>query len=211
MLDAEKLHKQIIERYQMESSESCTLSCGSTIEELNVKPGEDILDLGCGRGEDTLAAARLTAPGGTATGLDLTEAMIQRAKQHAIEEKVINASFFQGDIENLPFKKENFDGVMSNCVINHANNKTAAYQEIYRVLRPGGRMIVADAVTKIPLPAEVKNDPEAWAHCFGGAITEEEYMASIFAAGFRNIEVLRRREYLKNGYDFISLTLKAVK
>lgn len=206
-----QLQEKIINRYEGESSQSCSLSCGSTLDELEVRQGEEILDLGCGRGVDTIEAARLAGTKGMAIGLDLTESMVKQAIDYATREKVRNVAFAQGNIENLPFKENSFDGVMSNCVINHAKDKSKVYREINRVLKPGGRFVVADAVTKHPLPAEVKNDPEAWAQCFGGAITEEEYLESILNAKFDKVEILNRREYLKNGYDFISLTIKAVK
>lgn len=205
------MHNKIVERYEAESMQSCSLGCGSTLEELSIMQGEVILDLGCGRGEDTIRAARLAGTGGKAVGLDLTEAMISRAKDAASAEGVGNAVFVTGDIESLPFPENTFDGVMSNCVINHAKDKTRVYREIHRVLKPGGRFVVADAVTKDPLPPEVKNDPEAWAQCFGGAVTEAEYLENIVTSGFERLELLKRREYLKNGYDFISLTIKAVK
>jgi len=206
-----QLHEKIINRYEGESTQSCSLSCGSTLDELEVRQGEEILDLGCGRGVDTIKAARLAGTKGMAIGLDLTEAMVKQAIDYATREKVRNVAFVQGNIEGLPFKENTFDGVMSNCVINHAKDKSKVYREINRVLKPGGRFVVADAVAKYPLPTEVKNDPEAWAQCFGGAITEEEYLESILTAGFHKVEVANRREYLKNGYDFISLTIKAVK
>ena len=206
-----QLQEKIRNRYDGESTQSCSLSCGSTLDELEVKPGEDILDLGCGRGADTVEAARLAGTKGMAIGLDLTETMIKQAIDYATKEKIRNVAFTLGNIEKLPFKEDTFDGVMSNCVINHAKDKSKVYREINRVLKPGGRFVVADAVTKYPLPDEVKKDPEAWAQCFGGAITEEEYLESILTAGFHKVEVANRREYLKNGYDFISLTIKAVK
>lgn len=207
----DRLHDNIRKRYEPESSGSCALSCGSTLDELEIEKGETILDLGCGRGMDTINAARLVGCNGKVTGLDLTPAMIEEAVKNAENEKIENVSFVLGDIENLPFEDQSFDGIISNCVINHARSKKKAYGEIQRVLKPGGRFVVADAVTKEPLPPEVKNDPEAWAQCFGGAITEDEYLESILSAGFHMVTVLNRREYLKNGYDFISLTIKAVK
>lgn len=205
------LHEKIVERYKEESSQACILSCGTTLQELQIKPGDVILDLGCGRGEETIEAAGMAGPDGMAVGLDLTEEMVGQAVANAVKAKRKNASFIQGDIENLPFEAGVFDGVTSNCVINHARDKSRVYREIHRVLKPEGRFVVSDAVTKYPLPTEVKNDEDAWAQCFGGAITEEEYLESILTAGFRRIEILNRREYQKNGYDFISLTIKAVK
>lgn len=211
MENQDKLHEKIKERYEPESQGCCSLSCGSTLDELEIKQGELILDLGCGRGEDTILAAKLVGDQGKATGLDLTPAMIAEAEKNAKQENAKNASFVAGDIENLPFEDMSFDGIISNCVINHARSKKRAYSEIQRVLKQGGRFVVADAVTKEPLPPEIKEDAEAWAQCFGGAITEEEYLESIRSAGFQTVTVLNRREYLKNGYDFISLTIKAVK
>ena len=90
-------------------------------------------------------------------------------------------------------------------------NLKKSFQEIFRVLKPNGRFVISDAVTKSPLPIEVKNDPEAWAQCYGGAVTEKEYLKSIISAGFYDVQILKRREYLKNGYDFISLTILASK
>jgi arsenite methyltransferase len=206
-----QLHQGIQTRYESEAASCCTLGCGSTLDALAISHGEKILDLGCGRGEETLQAAQLVGTDGLATGLDLTEAMVIKARKNAEQSGVKNAEFVQGDIEDLPFPDGSFDGVMSNCVINHAPDKGKVYLEIRRVLRAGGRFVVADAVTKSPLPEQVKNDPEAWAQCFGGAVTEKEYLDAIQSAGFSEIYILSRREYIKNGYDFISLTIKAVK
>lgn len=206
-----KLYKEIQGRYEDEAASCCSLGCGSTLDSLEILPSERILDLGCGRGEETLQAAELVGPKGMATGLDLTNAMVVKAKENATAMGISNAVFVQGDIEDLPFSDSSFDGVMSNCVINHARDKQSVYKEIRRVLRGGGRFVVADAVTKEPLPADVKEDPEAWAQCYGGAITEKEYLEAIHLAGFSEIHILSRREYLKNGFDFVSLTIKAVK
>ena len=200
-----------MERYTKESSSSCNLSCGSNLDFLKITSGENILDLGCGRGNETIQAALLTGSDGNATGLDITQAMIDAAHTNAKEAGISNANFILGDIENLPFDNGTFDAVMSNCVINHAKSKEKVYREIFRVLKYRGRFIISDAVTKEALPPEVKSDPEAWAQCFGGAITEKEYLDGIIAAGFNYIDILKRREYVKNGYDFISLTIMAVK
>lgn len=205
------INQQIQERYEEEAATCSCLSCGSTMEALNIAEGEWILDLGCGRGEDTMQAAVLVGPQGHATGLDLTSAMVAKAIENAETAGLWNTTFVQADIEALPFPDKSYDGVMSNCVINHAKDKAAVYREIRRVLKKGGRFVIADAVTKEPLPPEVKNDPQAWAECYGGAITEAEYLSAIKEAGFSRIDIINRREYIKNGYDFASLTIKAVK
>lgn len=202
---------EIQSRYSNESSNSCNLSCGSNIDLLSIVPGERILDLGCGRGNETIQAAQLTGPEGHVTGLDITRSMITAARSNAEASAVSNVRFIEGDIENLPFEDAAFDAVMSNCVINHAKDKSKVYSEIFRILKNGGRFVISDAVTRNPLPPEIKNDASAWAQCFGGAVTETEYLHSIKASGFGNIEILKRREYLKNGFDFISLTIAATK
>ncbi len=206
-----KIINEIQERYAKESSSCSNLSCGSNLDYLKIHSGEQILDLGCGKGSETIQAAVLASPEGNATGLDITQSMVESARRNANERGISNVRFLHGDIENLPFNDDSFNGVMSNCAINHAQNKNKVYCEIYRVLKEEGRFVISDAVTKKPLPPEVRDDPEAWAQCFGGAITENEYMSTIAAAGFKNINILKRREYIKNSYDFISLTILAFK
>lgn len=211
MDNKDRLHEAVEKRYEQESEAACCLGCGTVLGHLDVAEGESILDLGCGRGLETMEAARLAGPAGRATGLDLTEAMVRAAREEAALAGVSNASFITGDIEALPFEDGTFDGVISNCVINHARDKSRVFREIHRVLKPGGRFVISDATTRLPLPEEVRKDPEAWAQCFGGAVTTEEYLAAVRGAGFAELEILARREYIKNGYDFISITIKAVK
>lgn len=204
-------NQEIQIRYTKESTGCSNLSCGGNLGFLNIKAGEYILDLGCGRGKETIEAARLTGPEGIVVGLDITQAMVEEAAINAENAGVSNTRFIRGDIESLPFEAGAFDAVISNCVINHAKNKQKVYEEIYRVLKDGGRFVVSDAVSKLPLPVNIKDDPEAWAQCFGGAVTEEEYLESIRSSGFDDIKILKRREYLKSGYDFASLTIQAYK
>jgi len=205
------MQKVVVKRYTKESAKCSNLSCGSNLGFIDIELGESVLDLGCGRGNETIEAARLAGQSGNAVGLDITPAMIVQASAQAKHAGIRNIDFVHGDIENLPFDDMSFHAVMSNCVMNHARSKKTAYKEIHRVLKPGGRFVISDAVTKDPLPDSVKNDPQAWADCFGGAITEKEYMDSIQSAGFEKVAILHRREYVKNGYDFISLTILAHK
>lgn len=202
---------KIQQRYTSESQNNCNLSCGSNLDFLDIKEGEKLLDLGCGRGTETMQAAMLTGQTGLAAGLDITQAMIDEALRISEGVGIGNTRFYKGDIESLPFENCFFDAIMSNCVINHAKDKEKVYREIFRVLKTNGRFVVSDAVTKHPLPDEIKNDPDAWAQCFGGAITEEEYFVKIKNAGFRSIDILKRREYVKNSFDFVSLTIRAYK
>ncbi|MEN8908172.1 MAG: methyltransferase domain-containing protein [Clostridiales bacterium] len=211
MNDKFKTIDKINERYKKESKNNCTLSCGSNVDFLNIKKGEKVLDLGCGKGKETIDVAYLTGEKGFVTGLDITEEMIEKAKINSLELKLKNIEFVLGDIERLPFEDNTFDAVMSNCVINHADDKATVFSEIYRVLKTNGRFVISDAVTKKPLPKEIKSDPEAVSECFGGALTKKEYLDIINSKGFLKIEILNKREYIKRNFDFISLTIKAFK
>ncbi len=206
-----QINDSITARYADESKENCSLGCGNNFDYLALKQGERLLDLGCGSGHETIDAAVLLGNEGEAVGLDLTPEMIDIARQNALQKGITNVSFIHASIDELPFEEHSFDAVISNCVINHAKDKNQVYREIFRVLKGGGRFVISDAVSKEVLPDHIKNDPAQWAACFGGAITEEEYLRCIQDAGFNDIRIANRREYLKNGYEFASLTIQAVK
>lgn len=205
------INERIQVRYAEESTVNCSLSCGNNLDYMKLTVGERVLDLGCGTGSETMQAASLVGDQGEVVGLDLTSEMLEIARQKVRTKGIRNACFINGSIEQLPFDDNSFDAIMSNCVINHAPDKKQVYREIFRVLKSGGRFVVSDAVSKEELPDHIKDDPDQWAACFGGAITEESYLQSIKEAGFININVVSRREYLKNGYDFASLTIYAIK
>lgn len=195
----------IVKRYT-EEDETSNLSCGGNISYLALKPGETVLDLGCGRGIETLEAAKLVGPRGWAWGLDVTPKMIEVASGRAEEEKVENARFLVGSMEAISLEDVSVDAVLSNCAINHVEDKVAVYREIFRVLKPGGRFVISDIMTDESLPEHISNDPEAVAACFGGAITVEEYEQALTKAGFFRITVYKERRYYKNGYEMISRT-----
>jgi len=196
---------EIVKRYTAED-ENANLSCGGNIVYLSLKPGETVLDLGCGRGAETLEAAKLVGPSGLAWGLDVTPKMVQAASERAEEAGVQNVHFLLGSMDAIPLEDQSVDAVLSNCAINHVEDKVAVYREIYRVLREGGRFVVSDIMTDEPLPDYIRNDPEAIAACFGGAITVEEYEEALSQAGFSKIIIYKERRYQKNGYDMISRT-----
>lgn len=208
----QSLTESIQERYTTEATDVCNnLSCGSNIDYLNLQPGQWVLDLGCGAGRETLEVAKRVGQNGMAIGLDITSKMLTVAQASAREADIQNTRFVVGAIEKLPFADNSFDVVISNCVINHALDKSQVYREIFRVLKNGGKFVVSDAVSKEPLPDHIKNDPAQWAACFGGALTEQEYLGSIAEGGFSNTDILNKREYFKNGYEFASLTISAEK
>ncbi len=202
--------QEIIKRYS-EVNADANLSCGGNLNYLALKPGEKVLDLGSGRGSEALEAAFLVGPGGFVWGLDLTPMMIEAAQEQASSVGVKNVEFVLSSIEQIPFRAESIDALISNCVINHVADKLVVYQEIYRVLRPGGRFVVSDIMTEEPLPKSIKEDPEAIAACFGGAISVKEYEDILGLAGFPEIDIFQERHYLKNEYEMISRTFRGRK
>jgi len=201
---------EIVKRYTAED-ENSNLSCGGNITFLDLHPGEKVLDLGCGRGEETLQAATLVGEDGFAWGLDITPKMIERAQERADQVSIKNVVFLLSSMEKIPIEDASLDAVLSNCAINHVDDKVAVYREIHRLLKSGGRFVVSDIMTETPLPSEIKQDPEAVAACFGGAITVKEYAEVLVSAGFDRIEICKERRYVKNGYEMISRTFQGNK
>ncbi|HEY3355522.1 MAG TPA: methyltransferase domain-containing protein [Polyangia bacterium] len=204
-----QLKAAVTSRYDGLASSCCSLSCGSALDRAAVQPGEVLVDLGCGRGQDVIRAAGRVGAAGAAIGVDLSEEMLARARA-SVPPFLRNVRFVQSDLAPLALDDAAADAVVSNCTINHAPDKAAVYREVHRVLRPGGRVVVADVIAETELPAAVRADPAAWAACYGGAITEAEYLAAITDAGFTTIEVLERSEpYDKGGVRVRSLTVRA--
>lgn len=167
-----------------------SLSCGSPLTYAQVQPGETVVDLGSGAGGDVLLAARQVGPVGRVIGVDMTPEMIWKARTNAERAGLHNAEFRLGEIERLPLPDESADVSISNCVINLVPDKALAFREAYRVLRPGGRLVISDMVSRGPLPDEIRADPGAWAGCVGGALDVNDYLATIEAAGFREVEIV---------------------
>jgi len=157
-----------------------------------LSPGEVVLDLGSGGGIDVLLSARRVSPGGRAYGLDMTDEMLELARENKRKAGVENAEFLKGEIEDIPLPDDHVDVVISNCVINLSTAKERAIGEAFRVLKPGGRFAVSDMVFlggKSTLPAEVIRDVEMWAGCVSGALEKEEYEALLREAGFEDVSV----------------------
>ena len=164
-----------------------SLGCGNPVALASLQPGEVVLDIGSGAGLDAFLAARKVGPTGRAIGLDMTEAMIRRASQAAEQTGFSNVEFRLGDAEEMPLPDESVDVIISNCVINLTLDKAQIFREAYRVLRPGGRLMISDIVTDKPLPELVRSNPDEWARCVGGALPEEEYTRLIAEAGFETV------------------------
>ncbi len=166
------------------------LGCGNPIALASLKQGETVLDLGSGGGFDCFLAAKQVGKTGKVIGVDMTGEMLDRARENARKGNFDNVEFRLGEIENLPVGDNQVDVIISNCVINLSPNKKRVFQEAFRVLRPGGRLMVSDIVLLKELPDEIKNSVAAYVGCVAGATVKEEYIEAIHGAGFEETKVL---------------------
>ncbi len=174
---------------------AASLGCGNPTALAELKPGETVLDLGSGGGIDVLLSARRVGPSGKAYGLDMTDAMLELARENQRKAGVQNAEFLKGEIESIPLPDNSVDVIISNCVINLSANKDRVLSEAFRVLKPGGRFAVSDIVVRGDIPNEIRRRVELWAGCIAGALEDREYAAKLARAGFGNIEVEPTRVY----------------
>lgn len=174
---------------EMGSMASVSLGCGNPTAVAELKPGETVLDLGSGGGLDVIMSARRVAPGGRAIGIDMTDEMLTLARRHAAEAGVDNVEFLLGEIEDLPLPDQSIDVVISNCVINLSSDKRRVFAEIARVLKPGGRIGIADIVAEDGLSREEIAERGSWAGCIAGALTETDYRQGLAAVGLVEVEV----------------------
>jgi arsenite methyltransferase len=172
-----------------EDLSSFSLGCGDPISLANLQPGETVLDLGSGGGLDCFLAARKVGSAGQVIGVDMTPEMIERARAAAGRLKLANVEFRQGFLEELPVEDNTVDVTISNCVINLAPDKAKVFAEVFRVLKPGGKLAVSDIVTEGPLPDAIRTSLSAWAGCIAGALDIGEYRTAMLAAGFSDISV----------------------
>lgn len=163
--------------------------CGDPITLASLKAGQTVLDLGSGAGLDCLLASQKVGAEGHVIGVDMTPEMIERARANAKRVNATNVEFRQGYLEDLPVEPNSVDVVISNCVINLSPDKAKVFAEIFRVLKPGGRLAVSDIVTDGELPEEVRTSLSAWAGCVAGAVEAKEYVAMMEAVGFTDISI----------------------
>jgi SAM-dependent methyltransferase len=171
------------------------LGCGNPVALASLKKGETVLDLGSGAGIDCFLAAGKVGPKGRVIGVDMTADMLEKARANARKAGARNVEFRLGEIENLPVADGSVDAVISNCVINLCPDKRRVFKEVFRVLRPGGRMMVSDIVLKAPLPEAVRGSVEAYVSCIAGAALKRQYLEAIRSAGFRDVKVLGETVY----------------
>jgi SAM-dependent methyltransferase len=165
------------------------LGCGNPTALASLKKGEVVLDLGSGAGFDCFLAATKVGPSGKVIGVDMTPEMVEKAKENAKKNKVNNIEFRIGDIENLPLEDNSLDVVISNCVINLSVDKPRVFQEIYRVLKPSGRIAISDIALLKELPKKVQQSIESYVGCVAGAIPIDEYEKIVRASGLKDVRV----------------------
>ena len=170
------------------------LGSGNPVAEGAIQPGEVVLDLGSGGGIDCILAARQVGPGGRVIGVDMTEAMLETARGAAREAGLNNVEFRQGQIEALPLDDASVDVVISNCVVNLSPDKAAVWNEVARVLKPGGRVAISDIVASAPLPAALREKPELLCGCISGAAAMEEVRQQVAGAGLRDVRIEPRED-----------------
>ena len=166
------------------------LGCGNPIALASLKEGEVVLDLGSGAGFDCFLAAPRVGPKGKVIGVDMTPEMLDKARENARKGNYKNVEFRLGEIENLPVADNSVDVIISNCVINLSQDKTRVFQEAYRALKPGGRVMVSDIVLLADLPESILSSIEAYVGCIAGASKKSDYLDSIQAAGFKDVKVV---------------------
>ena len=191
------------------------LGCGSPTSFANIQAGETVVDLGSGAGIDVFIAARKAGDNGHVIGVDMTDEMLEKAKKNAANHGYKTVEFRKGDIENeIPVESSSAELVLSNCVINLTSDKTAAFREIHRILKNGGRMVISDLITDKEMPLETVDEGK-WCSCIDGALTKEHYINSIKQAGFSDVQVLGESLYQEGAEignrKITSIVIRAVK
>lgn len=171
------------------------LGCGNPVAMASLKQGDVVLDLGSGAGFDAFLAAQRVGKKGHVIGVDMTKEMVEKARANAEKNGYSNAEFRLGEIENLPVEDNSVDVVISNCVINLSPDKKSVFEEAFRVLKSGGRLMVSDLVLVKELPGAVKESVEAYVGCLAGAVKKDEYLRFIKQAGFQDITVISESSY----------------
>ena len=200
--------KAIDSRYSALAETSCCLSCGGAVDRSDARPGEVCVDLGSGRGTDVLKLAGIVGPTGFAYGVDTAQGMLATARRNAEKMGVTNVKFIESTFEIIAIEDQTADLVISNCSINHAADKAAVWAEVFRMLKPGGRFVVSDIYSSAEVPEEFRNDPEAVAECWAGAVTKDEYLTTLLNTGFDRIRILEESlPYPKGKIEVSSFTI----
>lgn len=204
--------KAINSRYSELAESDCCLSCGGAINYAEPHKGEVCVDLGSGRGTDVLRMAESVGDTGFVYGIDISDGMLEKARKNAEKFNTTNFKFVKSELENLDLPSKVADLVISNCTLNHASDKQAVWNEIYRILKGGGRFVISDIYSTTPVPEEYRNDPVAVAECWAGSVTRDEYLKHLENAGFSSVEIIEESApYDKGKIKVASWTIAAKK
>lgn len=195
---------EINNRYSELAESTCCLSCGGAIDHSEAQPGEVCVDLGSGRGTDVIRLAGIVGTEGFVFGIDISDGMIKKASTTAENLGITNVNFIQSSLEKIKIDDNIADLVISNCTINHASDKQAVWNEVFRILKNGGRFMVSDIYAPIPIPEEYRNDPVAIAECWAGSVTREEYIDQLQTAGFTSIRVIEESAPYEKGKTMVA-------
>jgi ubiquinone/menaquinone biosynthesis C-methylase UbiE len=205
-------YTEINKRYTELAETTCCLSCGGALSHSEAKINDVCVDLGSGRGSDVLRLSEIVGEKGFVYGIDISEGMIKKSIDTSKRLGIINAEFIQSPLEKINLKSNIADLIISNCTINHSSDKQAVWNEINRILKPGGRFVVSDIYSENPIPDEYKNDPVAIAECWAGSVTRSEYLEQLTNAGFLSTEIIEESEpYQKGQVMVVSWTLAGLK
>lgn len=191
-------------RYSELSNTGCCLSCGGAINYAKPKAREICVDLGSGRGNDVIRMAEEAGPDGHAYGIDISDGMIERANANIAKFEVRNATILKAELETLPFEANFADLVISNCTINHSADKQTVWNEVYRILKLGGRFVVSDIYALKEIEEKYRNDPQAVAECWAGSVTKDVYLRMLKKAGFNEIHILEESAPYEKGNATVS-------
>jgi len=195
-------------RYSDLADSCCCLSCGGALNYVKPADGEVCADLGSGRGLDVLRMAEAVGSEGFAYGVDISEGMLKKANKNADKLGIENVRFLKSPLEIIPLDDASIDVLISNCTINHADDKLAVWREVYRVLKPGGRFVVSDIYSMQPVPEKYADNPEAVAECWAGAVTKNVYFETLRRAGFPEVKILEESDpYPKGEIEVASFTI----
>jgi len=197
-------YKEINNRYSTLAESSCCLSCGGAINYSDPSEGEVCVDLGSGRGTDVMRLAGIVGDSGFVYGIDISEGMLQKAVNTADRLGVKNVRFIKSPLEKIPLKDCSADIVISNCTINHSADKQAVWDEVFRILKEGGRFVVSDIYSLDSVPEKYRNDPVAVSECWAGSVTRDEYLEQLSRAGFRQIMILEESAPYKKAEIIVS-------
>jgi arsenite methyltransferase len=197
-------YAEINKRYSELAETSCCLSCGGAFNYSGASEGEICVDLGSGRGTDVMRLAEIVGQAGFVYGIDISEGMISKAVATAERLGVINVKFIQSPLEKIDLPDNTADLIISNCTINHSENKQSVWNEIFRILKDGGRFVVSDIYSLAPVPVEFRNDPVAISECWAGSVTREEYLSHLRIGGFESVKVIEESAPYEKGKILVS-------